>query len=36
MAYPNTNALLDTSKEVGLEVNPRSTKYMLMPCYQSE
>jgi hypothetical protein len=26
----NTEALLDTSKEVGLEVNPEKTKYMLM------
>jgi hypothetical protein len=26
----NTEALLDTSKELGLEVNPENTKYMLM------
>jgi hypothetical protein len=26
----NTEALLDSSKEVGLEVNPEKTKYMLM------
>jgi hypothetical protein len=26
----NTDALLDSSKEVGLEVNPEKTKYMLM------
>jgi hypothetical protein len=26
----NTEALLDGSKEVGLEVNPEKTKYMLM------
>jgi hypothetical protein len=26
----NTQALLDTSKEVGLEVNPDKTQYMLM------
>jgi hypothetical protein len=27
----NTKALLDASKEVGLEVNPEKTKYMLGP-----
>jgi hypothetical protein len=26
----NTEALLDASKQVGLEVNPKKTKYMLM------
>jgi hypothetical protein len=26
----NTEALSDASKEVGLEVNPEKTKYMLM------
>jgi hypothetical protein len=26
----NTEALLDASKEVGREVNPEKTKYMLM------
>jgi hypothetical protein len=26
----NTEALLDTGKEVGLEVNPEKTKYMLV------
>jgi hypothetical protein len=26
----NTKAVLDTSKEVGLEVNPQNTKYMLV------
>jgi hypothetical protein len=26
----NTKALLDASKEVGLEVNPANTKYMLV------
>jgi hypothetical protein len=26
----NTKAILDASKEVGLEVNPEKTKYMLM------
>jgi hypothetical protein len=30
----NTEALLDTSKEVGLEVKPEKTMYMLMSCYQ--
>jgi hypothetical protein len=30
----NTEALLDASKEVGLEVNSEKTKYMLMPCGQ--
>jgi sorting nexin-29 len=30
----NTEALLDASKEVDLEVNPEKTKYMLMPCSQ--
>jgi hypothetical protein len=29
-AIKNTEALLDASKEVGLEVNPEKTKYMLM------
>jgi hypothetical protein len=28
----NTEALLDASREVGLEVNPEETKYMLMSC----
>jgi sorting nexin-29 len=31
----NTEALLDTCKEVGLEVNPEKTKYMLIPCSQN-
>jgi hypothetical protein len=26
----NTEALLDTSKEVGLQVNPEKTKYIVM------
>jgi hypothetical protein len=30
----NTEALLDASKKVGLEVNPEKTKYMLMSCSQ--
>jgi hypothetical protein len=30
----NTEALLGASKEVGLEVNPEKTKYMLMSCSQ--
>jgi hypothetical protein len=30
----NTEALLDTSKKVGLEVNPEKSKYMLMSRYQ--
>jgi hypothetical protein len=30
----NTEALLDGSKDVGLEVNPENTMYMLMSYYQ--
>jgi hypothetical protein len=30
----NTEALLDASKEVGLEVNPEKTKYISMSCSQ--
>jgi hypothetical protein len=30
----NTQALLDGSQEVGLEVNPEETKYTLMSCSQ--
>jgi hypothetical protein len=30
----NTKTLLDTSKKVGLEVNPEKTKYVLISCYQ--
>jgi hypothetical protein len=33
----NTKALLDASKEVGLEVNPEKTKYMLVSrCQKAE
>jgi hypothetical protein len=31
----NTEALIDTSKEVDLEVNTEKTKYMLMSCHQN-
>jgi hypothetical protein len=31
----NTEALIDASKGVGLEVNIKKTKYMLMSCHQS-
>jgi hypothetical protein len=27
----NTEALLDACKKIGLKVNPKKTKYMLMP-----
>jgi hypothetical protein len=30
----NTEALLDSSKEVGLKVNPKKIKYMLMSRYR--
>jgi hypothetical protein len=30
----NTEALLDASKEVGLELNSEKTKYLLVPSYQ--
>jgi hypothetical protein len=30
-----TEALLDASKEVGLEVNPEKSKYMLTSCSQN-
>jgi hypothetical protein len=33
--HKNTKALLYASKEVGLEVNPENTKYMLMSHYQN-
>jgi hypothetical protein len=32
----NTKALLDASKEVGLEVNPEKTKCMLVSGYQKQ
>jgi hypothetical protein len=32
----NTKALLDASKEVGLEVNPEKTKYMLVSEVRTE
>jgi hypothetical protein len=32
----NTEALLDASKEAGLEVNPEKTKCMLMSRYQRQ
>jgi hypothetical protein len=31
----NTQTLIDASKEVGLEVNTRKTKYMLLSCHQN-
>jgi hypothetical protein len=35
--HKNTKALLDASKEVGLEVNPEKAKYMLMSqCQKAE
>jgi hypothetical protein len=30
----NTEALLDASEEVGLQLNPEKTKYILMSCRQ--
>jgi hypothetical protein len=32
--YTETEALLDASKEAGLEVNPEKTKHVLMSGYQ--
>jgi hypothetical protein len=34
--YRKTQALLDTSKEVGLKVNSEKTKYMLMSCCKKQ
>jgi hypothetical protein len=31
----NNEALVDAGNEVGLEVNPEKTKYMLRPPYQN-
>jgi hypothetical protein len=31
----NAEALLDASKEIGLEVNSEKTKYMFMSCHQT-
>jgi hypothetical protein len=31
----NTEALLEASREIGLEVNTQKTKYMVMFCYQN-
>jgi hypothetical protein len=31
----NTETSIDSSKEVGLEVNPEKTKYMLLSCHQN-
>jgi hypothetical protein len=31
----NTETLIDTSKEVGLEVNAEKTKYMLLSCHEN-
>jgi hypothetical protein len=33
--HKNTEALLDASKEVGLEINVEKTKYMLPSCHQN-
>jgi hypothetical protein len=31
----NTQTLIDTSKEIGLEVSMETTKYMLLSCHQN-
>jgi hypothetical protein len=31
----NTETLIDASKKVGLEVNVKKTKYMLLSCHQN-
>jgi hypothetical protein len=31
----NTEPLIDTSKEVGIEINVEKTKYMLLSCHQN-
>jgi hypothetical protein len=31
----NTETLIVTSKEVGLEINVKKTKYMLLSCHQN-
>jgi hypothetical protein len=32
----NTETLIDASKEVGLEVNTKKSKYMLLSCHQND
>jgi hypothetical protein len=31
----NTEAVLDATEEVGLEINVEETKYMFVPCHQT-
>jgi hypothetical protein len=31
----NTETSIDASREVGIEINPEKTKYMLLSCHQS-
>jgi hypothetical protein len=33
--YKNTETLIDTRKEIGLEINIEKTKYMLLSCQQN-